>query len=159
MTHDQIAHHLNRWQRVMQAMDEKMSSFYALTGYADGPLSHAICELQEEYTRLLAEHLDWDCDTLQDWWLEHGFGANPLQAGFKGDDMREISGNAELAKFIHDDKARSGGMTECDLLRAAIRRLCNIYVVDDYYSGDLREDQLNRAVERAIDKAIQENNP
>src|SRR5690554_2977873 len=47
---------------------------------------------------------------------------------------------------------------ECDKLRKAIRRLCNIYVVDDYYSGDLREEQLNQAVERAIDKAIQEGN-
>ena len=45
---------------------------------------------------------------------------------------------------------------ECEKLRKAIRRLCNIYVVDDYYSGDLREELLDRAVERSIDKAMQE---
>lgn len=111
MTHDQITHQLNRWQHVMQAVDEKMSALYALTGYTDGPLSHAIGELQEEYTRLLAEHLDWDSDALQDWWLEHEFGANPMRAGFEGEDMREISGNADLARFIHDDKARTGAAT------------------------------------------------
>ena len=43
---------------------------------------------------------------------------------------------------------------ECEKLRAALRRLCNIYVVDDYYSGDLREEMLGQAVERAIDAAI-----
>src|SRR5690554_8234063 len=121
MTHDQIAHHLNRWQRVMQAMDEKMSSFYALTGYVDGPLSHAICELQEEYTRLLAEHLDWDCDTLQDWWLEHGFGANPLQAGFTGAQMLEITGITSFANAVHDAKARRSVITKFDLFAAAMR--------------------------------------
>ena len=45
---------------------------------------------------------------------------------------------------------------ECEKLRKAIRRLCNIYVVDDYYSGDIREEQLSRSVERAIDAAVQE---
>lgn len=152
MTHDQITHHLNRWQRVMRDMDEKMSALYALTGYTDGPLSHAIGELQEEYTRLLAEHLDWDSDALQDWWLEHEFGANPMRAGFEGEGMREIRDNADLAGFIHDDKARSSGMTEFDQLRAAIRRLCNIYVVDDYYMGQLREERLEAAVNRAIEQ-------
>lgn len=45
---------------------------------------------------------------------------------------------------------------ECDLLRSAIRRLCNIYVIDDYYMGEQREDMLDRAVERSIDAALQE---
>lgn len=40
---------------------------------------------------------------------------------------------------------------ECAQLRAAIRRLCNIYVVDDYYMGQLREERLDAAVNRAID--------
>lgn len=152
MTTDQITQHLNRWQKVMQAMDERMVALYALTGYTDGPLSHAIGEIQEEYTRLLSEHLEWDYGTLQDWWLEHEFGANPMQAGFNGECMREISENAELAGFIHDDKARSSVMTESKLLRAAIRRLCNIYVVDDYYMGQLREERLEAAVNRSIEQ-------
>ena len=42
---------------------------------------------------------------------------------------------------------------ECDQLRAAIRRLCDIYVVDDYYMGALREERLVKAVERAINAA------
>jgi len=44
---------------------------------------------------------------------------------------------------------------ECEKLRKAIRRLCNIYVVDDYYSGDLREERLNQA----INAAMQEDKP
>ena len=48
---------------------------------------------------------------------------------------------------------------ECKKLRKAIRRLCNIYVVDDYYGGDLREERLNRAVDRAIDAAMQGDQP
>lgn len=41
---------------------------------------------------------------------------------------------------------------ESELLRAAIRRLCNIYVVDDYYMGQLREERLDEAVNRAIEQ-------
>lgn len=41
---------------------------------------------------------------------------------------------------------------ESALLRAAIRRLCNIYVVDDYYVGQLREGRLDEAVNRAIEQ-------
>lgn len=41
---------------------------------------------------------------------------------------------------------------ECALLRAAIRRMCNIYVVDDYYMGQLREERLEAAVNRAIEQ-------
>lgn len=44
---------------------------------------------------------------------------------------------------------------ECTQLRAAIRRLCNTYVIDDYYSGEQREERLARAVNRAIE-AVQE---
>lgn len=44
---------------------------------------------------------------------------------------------------------------EREKLHKTIQRLCNIYVVDDYYSGGLREEQLNRAVERAIAAAMQ----
>lgn len=36
-------------------------------------------------------------------------------------------------------------------LRAAIRRLCSIYVVDDYYSGEERERRLDESEQRAID--------
>lgn len=45
---------------------------------------------------------------------------------------------------------------ECAQLRAAIRRLCNIYLVDDYYMGQLREERLEAAVNRAINAAMQE---
>lgn len=40
---------------------------------------------------------------------------------------------------------------ECEKLRAALKRLCNIYVVDDYYSGEERERRLDEAVRRSID--------
>lgn len=46
---------------------------------------------------------------------------------------------------------------ECAQLRAAIRRLCNIYVVDDYYDGQLREGRLDESVNRAIDAAMEKN--
>lgn len=131
MTTDQITRHLNRWQKVMQVMDEKMSALCALTGGTDGPLPRAIGELQEKYTRLLTEHLGWDSDALQDWWLYHEFGASPMQAGFKGEGMREIRDNADLARFIHEDKARSSGMAECEKqpdvtqLAEALTELCD----------------------------------
>ena len=54
---------------------------------------------------------------------------------------------------------RDSLQAECEKLRRAIRRLCNIYVVDDYYSGDIREEQLSRSVERAIDAAVQGDQP
>lgn len=41
---------------------------------------------------------------------------------------------------------------ECELLRAAIRRLCNLYEVDDYYMGRLREERLEAAVNQAIER-------
>lgn len=40
---------------------------------------------------------------------------------------------------------------ECEKLRAALKRLCNIYIVDDYYSGEERERRLDEAVRRSID--------
>lgn len=42
------------------------------------------------------------------------------------------------------------------LLLSAIRRLCNIYVVDDYYMGQLREERLEAAVNQAIHAATRE---
>ena len=47
---------------------------------------------------------------------------------------------------------------ECEKMRAAIRRLCNIYVVDDYYMGKQREERLDRAVNRDIEE-VQETKP
>lgn len=38
------------------------------------------------------------------------------------------------------------------LLRASIRRLCNIYVVDDYYDGQMREERLEATVNWAIEQ-------
>lgn len=49
-------------------------------------------------------------------------------------------------------EAYQAGRAESTLLRAAIRRLCNIYVVDDYYMGQLREERLDAAVNRAIEQ-------
>lgn len=54
---------------------------------------------------------------------------------------------------------RDALQNECALLCAAIRRLCNIYVVDDYYMGQLREERLESAVNRAIDAAMQGGQP
>lgn len=41
-------------------------------------------------------------------------------------------------------------------LHAAIRRVCNIYVIDDYYDGQQREERLEAAVHRAINAAKEE---
>lgn len=60
--------------------------------------------------------------------------------------------NDELRARLSDYEALQA---ECELLRAAIRRLCNIYVVDDYHEGQLREERLEAAVNRAIN-AIKE---
>lgn len=61
---------------------------------------------------------------------------------------------AELADYERLQAETERLQAECALLRAAIRRLCNIYVVDDYYDGQLREDRLEAAVNRAIDAAL-----
>lgn len=53
-------------------------------------------------------------------------------------------------------EAYQAARAESELPRAAIRRLCNIYVVDVYYRGEYREQRLDRAVNRAIDAATQE---
>lgn len=45
--------------------------------------------------------------------------------------------------------------TDVAHLRAAIRRLCNIYVVDDYYDGQMREERLDEAVNRAINAVME----
>ncbi len=44
---------------------------------------------------------------------------------------------------------------ECEKLRKAVRNMCNLYAVDDYYSGDLREERLNQAIDAAMQKGNQ----
>ena len=59
--------------------------------------------------------------------------------------------------YLSEVRALVGGddfpdmVRRCERLRKAIRRLCNIYVVDDYYSGDLREERLNQAITAAME--------
>src|SRR5690554_4896840 len=72
----------------------------------------------------------------------------------------EVEPLIRLADYHRLQADHESLQAECEKLRKAIRRLCNIYVVDDYYSGDLREERLNHAVERAIIVAMEkENNP
>lgn len=65
----------------------------------------------------------------------------------RGSEIRDEQ-NQDLHSFIVELKA------ECEKLRAAIRHLCNIYVVDDYYDGQLREEHLDMAVTRAINAVM-----
>lgn len=75
---------------------------------------------------------------------------NPESSGFPG---QYRAYEVQLAW-----EAYQAGRAECARLRAAIRRLCNIYVVDDYYEGHLRDERLEAAVNRAIN-AVMETTP
>lgn len=74
-------------------------------------------------------------------------------------------GNAQLTEALlaAEDRAErveieNAALTaENERLHKAIRRLCNIYVVDDYYSGDLREERLNQAIDAAMQEDDHDN--
>lgn len=95
---------LDAWQKEMQAVGEQMEKLYRLFGYNEGGFSGSIGFLQEGYTRLLADHIDFDFDILIDWWLAHDFGKRPLEIGFKGEELTSIKNNKELAEWIVEFK-------------------------------------------------------
>lgn len=59
--------------------------------------------------------------------------------------------DAHLGEMMRALEQVDAMKAECETLHKAIRRLCNIYVVDDYYSGDLREERLNQAITAAME--------
>lgn len=63
----------------------------------------------------------------------------------------------DTVKYVRWD-AYETVQAECDILRAALRNICNIYVIDDYYNGKLREEMLDKAVDWAINEVMEKEN-
>lgn len=95
-----------------------------------------------DYERLQAE-----CEELSTALAESR--ANDRQAMAYLEAVRGIVGGSSFPEMIGLVKEL---LEERDQLLAAIRRLCNIYVVDGYYEGEMREKLLDEAVNRAIER-------
>lgn len=118
------------------------------------------CEIcWDEVTHEIADGLDWsklepfkpalqaECEELRTALAESR--ANDRQAMAYLEAVREIVGGDSFPEMIGRVKEL---LEERDQLLAAIRRLCNIYVVDGYYEGEMREKLLDKAVNRAIER-------
>lgn len=75
--------------------------------------------------------------------------ANDLTAMGYLSQIRQLVGGDDFPDMVRRCEKLQA---ENALLRAAIRRLCNLYEVDDYYMGQLREDRLDAAVNQAIEQ-------
>lgn len=126
-------HSVDRWANT--SSDKELEQY----------LSDGIAQLEGEYRKQI-EALQAECEKL----LKH------LQSLIdQTTPLEPEPGNPRWSRRIHLDEViaeRDQLRAECELLRAAIRRLCNIYVVDDYYDGQMREDRLDEAVSRAIEQ-------
>lgn len=95
---------LEMWQTRMQECEVQMDALRALVLLApEAPLPNAIYAVMGAYTRDVATLIGCCDEWLTAWWLEHNFGARPMQAGVVGEPLRTITTLAELAKLIADD--------------------------------------------------------
>lgn len=97
---------LDTWQKEIQAVSEQIEKLFRLFNYNGGALPDSIDFLQEGYTRLLANHIDFDFEVLIDWWLTHDFGNRPLEIGWVGEELVSIKNNKELAEWIVEFRER-----------------------------------------------------
>ena len=81
-----MLHHLRQWQSAMQAAEQRLDALSELTGAS----------------------LEW----LEPWWLEHAFGARPMQAGLHGEPLRTLGTIEELVQLIADDLTASEQETQ-----------------------------------------------
>lgn len=105
MTRDQISAALDRLQALIQPADSAMDQLSALVRSHEGPLFDVIGRLIDAAIHTLAagicaSHADAVHALLQDWWLDHQFGANPLVVIIDAGPPQHLHSNAALAAFI-----------------------------------------------------------
>ena len=92
----------------MLECDSRMDELSALAGQvAESPLGDAVYHVMGEYTKAVADLIEWDEGTLSAWWLSHQFGNNPMEIGFATEPMQHISTIDQLADFIIEDLRRA----------------------------------------------------
>ena len=97
MTSDHALSLAETWEAAMVELDAQMDSLTTLVGVApESPLPAAIYRLQGAYTRAVSDLLGISSEWLEAWWLEHNYGERPMQAGLKGEPLRNITTLAEL---------------------------------------------------------------
>ena len=98
-----MLHHLRQWQSAMQAAEQRLDALSELTGInPEAPLFEAIYNLMGLATRQAADLTGASLEWLEPWWLEHAFGARPMQAGLVGEELRDIVTLEELVELICD---------------------------------------------------------
>lgn len=106
MTPEARLHTLTLWQERMQAAEDAADQLRALTGGSpESPIFAGIYGLMGLCTRQTAELAACSSDWLEAWWLDHQFGARPMQAGLAGQPLRQITTLPDLAALIFDDEA------------------------------------------------------
>ena len=91
----------------MQECDLRMSELSELTGeIVESPLGNSVYHVMGEYTKAVADLIEWDEGTLSAWWLSHQFGELPLNISFTGEPARHIETIDQLADFIIEDLRR-----------------------------------------------------
>lgn len=107
MNEEHIRSSLKRWHESMQECDLRMSELSELTGQVvESPLGDAVYHVMGEYTKAVADIIEWDEGVLSDWWLSHQFGENKMKIGFAMEPMQSISTIDQLADFIIEDLRR-----------------------------------------------------
>lgn len=108
-----MLHHLRQWQDAMQAAELQMDALSELTGInPEAPLFETIYNLMGLATRQAADLTGASLEWLEPWWLEHDFGARPMQAGLHGEPLRTLSTIEELVQLIADDLTASEQETQ-----------------------------------------------
>lgn len=104
MTRQELEAALTTWQDHMRDCEAQMDALERLVGATpEAPLQHAIYTIMGAYTRELAARIQWDADTLVDWWLTHNFGERPMKIGHAGKPLETVATVEDLALFIADD--------------------------------------------------------
>jgi hypothetical protein len=108
-----MLHHLRQWQSAMQAAEQRLDELSELTGInPEAPLFESLYGLMGLATRQAADLTGASLEWLEPWWLEHAFGARPMQAGLHGEPLRTLGTIEELVQLIADDLTASEQETQ-----------------------------------------------
>lgn len=107
MNEEVIRQTLRRWNGAMQECDARMDQLAELTGQVvESPLGDAVYHVMGEYTKTVADLIEWDDGLLSDWWTSHQFGDSPMEICFAGEPMQHLSTIEQFTDFIIDDLQR-----------------------------------------------------